>query len=55
MYSYLSEISSEIQIFNFGHLYSGHYVYVSKDVTFPVFFFSNLKAVREQKICETLI
>jgi hypothetical protein len=30
--SQLSKISSEIYIFHFGYLSSGHYIYVSKDV-----------------------
>ena len=32
VYVLLSEISSEIQIFNFGYLSSGHCIYMSKDV-----------------------
>jgi len=32
MYLYLSNISSEIHIFNSEHLASGHHIYVSKDV-----------------------
>jgi len=32
LYQCVSKISSEIWIFNFGYLSSGHYIYVSKDV-----------------------
>jgi hypothetical protein len=32
MYLYLSKISSDIYIFNFVHLLSGHFTYMIKDV-----------------------
>ena len=48
MYSYLSEIISEIQIFNFGYLLFGHTIYIRNDGTIHAYF-SKPKGVREQK------
>jgi hypothetical protein len=48
MYLLLSEISSETQIYNFGYLSSGHYIYVSKDLRIRGYF-SKPKGAREQK------
>lgn len=48
MYQQLSRISSEIQIFNFEYLTSGHYIYVRKGVRIRRYF-SKQKAVREQE------
>jgi hypothetical protein len=50
MYSRQSEVSSEINIFNFGYLSSGsgHYIYVTKDVPIRGYF-SKTTEVHEQK------
>jgi hypothetical protein len=50
MYSWQSEVSSEMNIFNFGYLSSGseHDIHVTKDVPIRGYF-SKLKEVQEQK------
>jgi len=48
MYTWLSKISPEISVFNFGHLSSGHYIYMCKDVRIHGYF-SKPKRVREQQ------
>jgi hypothetical protein len=47
-------ISSDISIFNFGHLLSGHYIYVSKDVTTRGYF-PKPKETSEQKSLGTTV
>jgi len=48
MYQCLFNVSSEIQISNSRHLYSGHCIYMSKDVRIRGYF--STRGVREQKI-----
>jgi len=48
MYWWQSEVSSEINIFNFGYLSSGHYICVTKVVPIGGYF-SKLKEVHKQK------
>jgi hypothetical protein len=48
MYSQQSEVSSEINILNFGYLSSRQYIYVTKDVLICGYF-SKSKEVHEQK------
>ena len=52
MYMLPSEISSEIQICNFGYLFWGHSIYVGKDSRIR-HYFSNRKGVRQQEILGT--
>jgi len=46
LYQHISKLSSEIWIFNFGYLSSGHFIYISKDVRIRGYF---LKPGRVQK------
>jgi hypothetical protein len=51
--SLLCKISSEILMFNFGCLPSGHYIYVSKDVRI-LGYFAKTEGVLKQEISEAL-
>jgi len=54
LYKYISNISSEIRIFNFGYLSFGHYIYVSKDVRICGYFLKP-ERVHKKKVWETLL
>lgn len=53
MYSLQSQIISEILIFNFGHLSSGHSIYMTKDVRIRSQFL-NQNEPTSNKVWETL-
>jgi hypothetical protein len=54
MYWYVSKIRSEIEIFNFGYISSGHYIHVSKDVRIRGYFSKPIRVREQKKVCETL-
>jgi len=53
IFSYLSKISSEIQIFNFGYPSSGHCIYVRKDVRDLWLFFEAERGPRAKLVGNT--
>jgi len=49
MYSLQSKIISERQVFNFGHLSSRHYIYVSKDMMICSYFLNQNEPASKKK------